>query len=116
MTQEWELRANAKRESVLDKIPEEWRLKDIPDSVSLPNVINYATDYLSEEERRITAMDFGHLASAIASGQITSRKATESFAHRAAIAHQLVSENIHLDKLFMWIHARICINRGWSPR
>lgn len=100
MAQDWELRANAKRESVLDKIPKEWRLKNVPDAASLPNVINYAADHLSGEERRITDMDLESLAAAIASGQITSRKATVSFAHRAAIAHQLVSKNVNADKLF----------------
>lgn len=91
MSKEWELHANVKRASVLKAIPKKWHLTNVPNIESLPNVIKYVASQLSEEERRITDMDLEPLAAAIASGQLTSRKVTESFAHRAAIAHQLVS-------------------------
>lgn len=99
MTEDWKTRANSKREAVMQAIPAKWRLKDVPDVDTLPNCLDFVADQLNEEERRITDMELEPLIEALATRKYTSRTVTEAFAHRAAIAHQLVCSVILLYRL-----------------
>ena len=108
----WSARAEAKRSSVLEAIPKAWRLDSIPNVNELPNDLAFVAEQLDSDEREITEMELPALISAVASGRLSARKVTEAYAHRAAVAHQLVSGNVTPDKLSKRIYATICIKRG----
>ena len=97
----WNARAEAKRISVLEAIPKAWRLESIPSVDKLPNDLDFVAEQLGSDEREITEMELPALISALASGKLSARKVTEAYAHRAAIAHQLVRVPLTLDKLSM---------------
>ena len=51
MTQGWKAAAEQKRQSILDAIPAEWRLKDIPSAEEVKDITGpYIEQYLSAEE------------------------------------------------------------------
>ncbi|KAL4895376.1 amidase signature domain-containing protein [Aspergillus ambiguus] len=89
----WKQLAEAKRQSILDAIPPEWRIKEpIPPAGELRDVTGaYIQQYLTPREIEITETDAVRIAEKTTSGQWTALEVTEAFCHRAALAHQLVS-------------------------
>ncbi|CAN3377297.1 hypothetical protein DIURU_003452 [Diutina rugosa] len=96
-TPEWKTVADAKRASVLAEIPEEWRLSnDVIEKYNDPtkhqSVMDVPKQYLTAEELEITEHDDSQqLLSKIHAGQYTSLQVYRAFAHRVAIAAQLLN-------------------------
>lgn len=86
----WETLAAKKRASVLDAIPPEWRLKEVPVGDSVMSVPR-DSGILSPEELTITESSASDLVRALASGKLTSVAVTTAFCKRAALAQQTVS-------------------------
>ncbi|KAG5300065.1 amidase [Histoplasma capsulatum G186AR] len=88
----WEVTAKAKRDSVLNLIPEKWRIPTpIPSASELRDVTRYIRKFLSPREIEITELDLVSLAQRTTNGQWTAVEVTEAFCHRAALAHQFVN-------------------------
>ncbi|CAF1403491.1 unnamed protein product [Rotaria magnacalcarata] len=93
-THDWEEKAIKKRSSLLDLIPQEWRL---PESIltALPNdctMIPAQCGILSELDLEITEInEIDELVHRIAEGRYTAVEVTTAYCKRAAIAHQLVN-------------------------
>ncbi|KKZ66928.1 hypothetical protein EMCG_07424 [[Emmonsia] crescens] len=88
----WEVTAKTKRESLLNLIPEKWRIPaPIPPASELRDVTKYIQQFLSPREIEITELDTVSLAQRTTTGQWTAVEVTEAFCHRAALAHQLVN-------------------------
>lgn len=92
----WKAAAEAKRQAVLDLIPEKWRIKEpIPSPLELRDVTaGYIQQFLNARELEITETDAAGIVERTTSGQWTAVEVTEAFCHRAALAHQLVSHKI----------------------
>lgn len=88
----WRAQGEAKRQSVLNAIPEQWRLKDpVPPAPDLRDVTgSYVQQFLSKREIEITETDAVDIAAQTCSGHWSALEVTEAFCHRAALAHQLV--------------------------
>ncbi|KAL2414140.1 Acetamidase [Exophiala dermatitidis] len=91
MVADWESRAKAKREAILNSIPDEWRLKHVPSREEQKDVTGYIQQFLSKPEIQITETDSVGLAEKIATGTWSAVEVTRAFCHRAALAHQLVN-------------------------
>lgn len=87
----WQEIAKAKKDSVFNSIPIEWRLSTIPSIEEVTNVYDFLEKSLSKEEVLITNSTVLQLADKIAKGELTSLEVTEAFCHRAALAHQLTT-------------------------
>ncbi|EEQ92593.2 general amidase [Blastomyces dermatitidis ER-3] len=88
----WETAAKAKRESILNLIPEKWRIPTpLPPASELRDVTTYIQQFLSSREIQITELDIVSLARRTTTGQWTAVEVTEAFCHRAALAHQFVN-------------------------
>lgn len=86
----WQDLAAAKKQSVLDLIPKEWRLpQPLPTPAEQKNVIEYAKQYLTKKEIEITSSDAVHIVEQTTSGNWTAEEVVTAFCHTAAIAHQL---------------------------
>lgn len=88
---DWKAKAAAKREAIRNSIPKEW----IIDGVS-PETVPRAMDFpfekhLSQGEMEITELSVTELLDRLAKGQYKAVEVARAFAHRAAIAHQLVN-------------------------
>lgn len=91
MAFDWENKADAKRQAILDSIPQKWRLDKIPSAEEQKDVTDgYIHQFLSNREIEITETDIEGIAKQTAAGSWTSVEVTEAFCHRASIAHQLV--------------------------
>ncbi|KAK2761812.1 Acetamidase [Arachnomyces sp. PD_36] len=92
-SRDWKAIAAAKRESILQSIPEQWRLQNpIPPPSELRNVTgSYIQQFLNSREIEITETDAVEIAKKTTSGQWTAVEVTKAFCHRASIAHQLVN-------------------------
>ena len=87
----WEESAEAKRQSILDRIPKEWRITaPIPSIAELRDVTPIPKQYLSEREVQITESDAEAIVNETSTGRWKAEEVTRAFAHRAALAHQLV--------------------------
>ena len=95
----WETVAKAKKASLSDLIPPQWKIKpaEVPSTATLRDVTNYACTFLHPLELEITNSPANKILENIRSLEWTSLDVTRAFCHRAALAHQLV-----------------CINRGIS--
>lgn len=92
MVQDWQAKADAKRQAILDSIPQKWRLKSIPSAEEQRDVTgSYIQQFLSSKEVEITETDAVGIAKQTASGAWSAVDVSESFCHRASVAHQLVS-------------------------
>ena len=92
MVQDWQAKANAKRQAILDSIPQKWRLERIPNVKEQRDVTGpYIQQFLSPKEIEITETDAVGIAKQTASGAWSSVDVAEAFCHRASLAHQLVS-------------------------
>ena len=89
----WQEKARTKREAVLNLIPAEWRLQGpIPPAEEQRDITGpYIQQYLSGREVEITETDAVGIVERTTSGQWKAEEVTRAFAHRAALAHQLVS-------------------------
>ncbi|KAJ5513425.1 Amidase [Penicillium fimorum] len=89
----WELKGEAKGQSILNAIPEKWRLKSVvPPATELRDVTgDYIRQYLTEREIEITETDAVDIVDQTSTGRWSAVEVTEAFCHRAALAHQLVS-------------------------
>ncbi|KAF2761032.1 amidase [Pseudovirgaria hyperparasitica] len=88
---DWQRIAQAKRQSVVDKIPASWRLSeaDRPSPSTLPNVIEHITQFLTPHELQITNATPRKILENVHSLNWSSVEVTAAFCHRAALAHQL---------------------------
>lgn len=92
MVADWESRAKSKREAILNSIPEKWRLQKIPSSEEQKDVTgSYIQQFLNDKEISITETDAVGIAEKVAAGEWSAVDVTESFCHRASLAHQLVN-------------------------
>ncbi|KAJ5168763.1 Amidase [Penicillium canariense] len=89
----WRAQAEAKRQSILDAIPEKWRLATpVPSATEVRDVTgSYIQQFLSKREIEITESDAVDIAAQTTTGRWSAVEVTEAFCHRAALAHQLVS-------------------------
>ncbi|OGE49291.1 hypothetical protein PENARI_c022G03818 [Penicillium arizonense] len=88
----WRTRGEAKRQSILNAIPEKWQLRDpVPPATELRDVTGYIRQYLTDREIEITETDAVDIAAQTTTGNWSAVEVTEAFCHRAALAHQLVS-------------------------
>ena len=83
--------AEAKRSSILNSIPDKWRLKKVPPNSEQKDVTEYIKQFLSERELEITELDIVGVAKQTTSGAWSAVEVTEAFCHSASLAHQLVS-------------------------
>ena len=92
MVADWESRAKAKREAILNSIPEKWRLQKIPTSDEQKDVTGkYIQQFLDDKEIKITETDAVGIAEKVAAREWSAADVTEAFCHRASLAHQLVN-------------------------
>lgn len=88
----WKEVAQAKRASIRAKIPEKWLLSSIPSVQEQKDVTGkYIQQFLTEREIEITETDAVGIVAKTTTGAWKAREVTEAFCHRAALAHQLVS-------------------------
>lgn len=88
----WKEIAQAKRASIRAEIPEKWLLSSIPTVQEQKDVTGkYIQQFLTEREIEITEMDAVGIVAKTTTGAWKAREVTEAFCHRAALAHQLVS-------------------------
>jgi len=88
---DWEAKAAAKRETIINSIPKEWIIPDVSPS-TVPRAMDFPfQDHLSAQELEITALSAIPLLERISKGEYTAVDVARAFAHRAAIAHQLVN-------------------------
>ncbi|KAG8628828.1 hypothetical protein KVT40_002693 [Elsinoe batatas] len=89
---DWRKVAQEKRDSVLSLIPKEWQIPPPPSAKDQPNVTGaFVQQYLNKKEIEITESDATEIVNKAADKTWTSLEITQAFAHRAAIAHQLVN-------------------------
>jgi len=86
----WEVIAEAKRKDLASRIPEEWKISNIPSAKEQRSTVKYINRYLTREEVAITESSATELVAAMSKGLLTSVEVTTAFCHRAAIAHQFV--------------------------
>jgi amidase len=89
----WQLKGEVKRQSILNAIPEKWRLESsVPPATEQRDVTgDYIRQYLTEREIEITETDAVGIIEQTSTGHWSVVEVTEAFCHRAALAHQLVS-------------------------
>ncbi|CAG7937487.1 unnamed protein product [Penicillium nalgiovense] len=92
MSTSWKLKGEAKRQSILNAIPEKWRLQSpVPPATEPRDVTgDYIRQYLTEHEITITETDAVDIVAQTSTGRWSALEVTEAFCHRAALAHQLV--------------------------
>jgi amidase len=92
MTENWKATAAAKRQAILDSIPEKWRIQTTIPTVEQQKDVTgpYIQKFLSPREVEITETDAVGIAHQTASGSWTAVEVAEAFCHRASLAHQLV--------------------------
>ncbi|RMZ92623.1 hypothetical protein DV736_g172, partial [Chaetothyriales sp. CBS 134916] len=89
---DWKAKAEAKRQAILDSIPQKWRLAKVPTVQDQKDVTGaYIQQFLNEREIEITETDAVGVAKHTTSGNWTAVEVADAFCHRAAIAHQLVN-------------------------
>lgn len=90
----WKLSIDKKRQSLIQAIPEEWRVPDIKEQMENAGFINphnYLDSILPKDEVKITNSYFHQLIDLIKEGTLSSYTVVKAFCHRAALAHQLVN-------------------------
>ena len=88
----WRERAKAKNDDVLSLIPTEWRLQGpVPPADEQRDITGpYIQQSLSSREIEITETDAVAIVEQTSTGKWTAEEVIRAFAHRAALAHQLV--------------------------
>ncbi|KAL4875895.1 amidase [Aspergillus karnatakaensis] len=88
----WQQTAAQKRQSILDLIPDEWRIPVIPAPEVQKKVTGwYIRQYLTESEIDMTESRAEHIVQQTSSGKWSAVEVTKAFCHRAALAHQLTN-------------------------
>ena len=88
---DWKARAAAKRESIKNSIPREWIIPGLSPT-NIPRAMDFPfSEHLSVSELEITGLSATELLTRISKGQYKAVDVARAFAHRAAIAHQLVN-------------------------
>lgn len=97
----WEDIAVKKRRFVLDQIPKEWII-ETPSVEQEPNAITYLDKTLPIEETKIVNYSLVELVEKLSKGQLSSLEVTKAYAHRAALAHQVINccSEIFFDRAF----------------
>lgn len=93
MTESWQQRAEAKRRTIFESIPQKWRLSpdSIPTADEQPDITGlYMHQFLEQRENEITECDATVIVQKTTSGEWSAVEVTEAFCHRAALAHQYV--------------------------
>ncbi|GLA31344.1 acetamidase [Aspergillus phoenicis ATCC 13157] len=85
----WQKAAQAKRQAILDAIPQKWRIQRAVLPVDVTG--EFIQGYLTPREIEITEADAVAITTQTTSGNWSAVEVTEAFCHRAAIAHQLVN-------------------------
>ncbi|KAF7546137.1 hypothetical protein G7046_g9397 [Stylonectria norvegica] len=93
MAEDWKTRASAKRQAILDSLPQKWRMTSrIPDVEEQRDVTgSYIRQFLSPREIEITETDAVGIAEQTTTGRWSAVEVVEAFCHRASLAHQLVN-------------------------
>ncbi|KAJ5495774.1 Acetamidase [Penicillium diatomitis] len=88
----WQALAEAKRQAILNAIPEKWRLPTpVPAASEVRDVTGpYIQKYLSEREIEITEADAVDIVAQTSTGRWSAVEVIEAFCHRAALAHQFI--------------------------
>lgn len=90
-TQDWEKRAQAKREAILAAIPTEWRIENIPSVEEQVDVTgSYIHQFLSKQEIEITETPAEGIVAKTSTSEWKAEDVARAFCHRAALAHQLL--------------------------
>lgn len=105
MSESWKLIVQQKRESLQNSIPKEWinpNLKNDMISKGFVNTSDYLDTILPQDEIDITNKTIMEISELISKGILSSLKVTTAFAHRAMLAHQILSccSEIFIDKAF----------------
>ena len=88
---DWKAKGEAKRQAIRAAIPKEWIIEGITPETT-ERALDFPFDkYLTTEEMEITGFSVVELLQRIARGQYKAVAVARAFAHRAAIAHQLVN-------------------------
>lgn len=87
-TPSWQKAAQAKRQAILDAIPQKWRIQY--DTLPIDVTGGFIQGYLTPREIEITEADAVAITAQTTVGNWSAVEVTEAFCHRAAIAHQLV--------------------------
>ncbi|GME23614.1 putative general amidase protein [Neofusicoccum parvum] len=88
----WQEIAAAKRAAILDSIPKEYIIKNLPTPEQQRDVTGtFIHQYLSAREIEITETDAVGIVAKTTSGEWTAVEVTKAFIHRASIAHQLTN-------------------------
>ena len=96
-TPSWKTIADARREAILNSIPNRWRLEKLPSNEEQIDVTGaYIQQFLSPQEVKITETDVVGIAKATSTGSWSAVDVVEAFCHRAALAHQLVGHTFYL--------------------
>lgn len=86
----WQETAAAKRAAILDSIPKEYIISDLPTPEQQRDVTGtFVHQYLSAREIEITETDAAGIVAKTTAGEWTAVEVTKAFIHRASIAHQL---------------------------
>ena len=89
---DWKKAGKDKADSLLDSIPSEWRIPNVPSAEQQRDVTGtFIHQYLDKKEIEITETDAVGIVKNTSSGSWTAVEVAKAFCHRAAIAHQLVS-------------------------
>jgi amidase len=91
MTIDYKQVAHNKAKSLINKIPKEWILSEIPSADEEPNVNIFIDKLVTENERNITNKSASELLKLQESGQLTAYEITFAFCHRTALVHQLTN-------------------------
>ncbi|KAL9119923.1 MAG: hypothetical protein Q9187_003523 [Circinaria calcarea] len=89
----WQEQAKAKRDSINNLIPENWRLPSpIPSAEEQRDVTGkYLWQYLSEREVEITETDAVVITKHTTAGEWKAEEVIRAFCHRASLAHQITN-------------------------
>ncbi|KAI5370054.1 putative amidase [Septoria linicola] len=89
---DWRQIGQDKAQSVLDLIPAEWKLTNLPSQEEQRDITGaYMQQFLNEREIQITESDAVEIVKNASTGRWTAVEITKAFCHRAAIAHQLLN-------------------------
>lgn len=91
---DWRVIAKGKQNEVLQSIPKEWIIPNLPQRMLEAGFSNpklYIDTLVSPEELGITELYVAQLSLGIAAGKFSSWEVCSAFCHRAALAHQLLN-------------------------
>ena len=91
MTQDYKQVAAQKAQSLLEKIPSEWILAQVPSADEEPNAEEYLNRVLPSEEVEITSKSAAELLRLQEVGQLSAYDIAYAFCHRSALLHQLTN-------------------------